>query len=140
MFCETLYKLPERINYELFKCTSQKYGTEPYFSPPQTTAVPSEMALAPAMAPRAPPTMAVSAAAVVAVKCHCNVVAVDHKLDTGGGGGEGHNPRLYPGMGNGAEFGQGHGDDEDDDDKDSGNGSVLEFVPPSEFQVSFSLW
>ena len=84
--------------------------------------------------------MAVSAAtAVVAVKCHCNV-AVDHKLDTGGGGGEGHNPRLYPGMGNGAEFGQGHGDDEDDDDKDSGNGSVLEFVPPSEFQVSFTLW
>ena len=83
--------------------------------------------------------MAISAADVVAVKCHCNVVAVDHKLDTGGGG-EGHNPRLYPGMGNGAEFGQGHGDDEDDDDKDSGNGSVLEFVPPSEFQVSFSLW
>ena len=45
---------------------------------------------------------------------------------------------LAPGLVNGPEMEEGEEDNDIDDDKDSGNGSVLEYVPQSEFQVSLS--
>ena len=45
---------------------------------------------------------------------------------------------LPPGLANEPELEEGEEDNDIDDDKDSGNGSVLEYVPQSEFQVSLS--
>ena len=51
---------------------------------------------------------------------------------------------LPPGLANEPELEEGEEDNDIDDDKDSGNGSVLEYVPQSEFQVSpsslFLVW
>ena len=124
--------------------TSEKYVTGPFPASPQTmTAAPTEevtlspaaLSLSPRVSTIATSVSAAASEAIVTVNCHCSSDAADdcQKLETGGATKD--RDLLYPGLVNGAEV---EGGDEDDDDKDSGNGSVLEFVPPSEFQVRAS--
>ena len=95
-------------------------------------------------------TAAVAVEDNISANCNWSVAedledAEDNDNNVGGLGGPGDlggnldpNPDFHPGgLVNGAEF-EGGGDNDNDDD--SGHGSVLEFVPPSEFQVSFLLF
>ena len=109
---------------------------------PQTTAAPTgkEVTLSPSALSTTATSVSAAAAseAIVTVNCHCSPddAADDCQklLETGGATKDPDDHHLlYPGLVNGAEV---EGGDYDEDDKDSGNGSVLEFVPPSEFQVS----
>ena len=97
------------------------------------------MDLSPAITPARSPTAAATrvtaaSAAEALVTMNCNWIVAEDSEDVE----DGDNKGLNPGLVNAAEF-EGGGDNDNgndgDDDKDSGNGSVLEFVPPSEFQV-----
>ena len=127
----------QRPQEPILRNTSEKYVTGPFPASPQTmTAAPTEevtlspaaLSLSPRVSTIATSVSAAASEAIVTVNCHCSSDAGDddcQKLETGGAG-----------LVNGA--GVEGGDEDEDDDKDSGNGSVLEFVPPSEFQVRAS--
>ena len=101
----------------------------------QTTSMPSsEVASSPAKTPSRSPAAAAAGGSVVTVNCHCSDSEGDR--ERGNNTNDEPDPDLYPGLVNGIEVG---GEDEDDAEKDSGNGSVGEFVPSSDLQITLTL-